>query len=170
VSAPIAETRPIQANRPKRAPAFWLLAALIGLATAPLAGLLGAALIWLYLIVQNLPTGIDSTKMTETGSILFSLGFIYALPLAPLSALCVPLAYRQASRNAHMGRWTFVVLGSLYGLFGPLLVGVLISLVAWEEGPVYLSAIYGGLGALLAPLCALAIWPILRKNDELAVP
>jgi hypothetical protein len=166
----MAEMSPVQSHPSKRAPAFWLLAALIGLATAPLAGLLGAGLIWLYVIVRNLPTGIDGEKMMETGSMLFSMGFIYALPLAPLSALCVPLAYRQATRGARRGRWTFVMLGSLYGLFVPLLVGALISLLAWQEGPVYISAIYAGLGAILAPICALAIWPILRKNDELAVP
>jgi hypothetical protein len=145
---------------------FWVLAALIGIATAPLAGLVGAALIVAFAVGQSALAGTGAWIKMENAWMLFTLGFVYALPLAPISALCVPLAYRSAANSAH-GRRQFMTFAAFAGLIAPMAAGGLVSVAARQLGPLTIGALYGLLGVILAPVCAWLIWPVLRKMDEL---
>jgi uncharacterized membrane protein YhaH (DUF805 family) len=149
-----------------RRPSFWLFAGLIGIATAPLAGVIGATMIVAYSIAASALAGKGAWIHMENAWMLFTLGFVYALPLAPVTAVCVPLAYRRASREGMRGRPTFMIFAAFVGLFAPMLIGGIISLAAWSLGPLTIGGIYGLLGVILAPLCALLIWPVLRRFDE----
>jgi hypothetical protein len=148
---------------------FWLLAALLGITVAPLAGLLGAALIVAYAVIGSGLSGTGAWIRTENAWMLFTMGFVYALPLAPVTAVCVPLVYGRAAQEGARGRPDFMVFAAFAGLFAPMLIGGVISLAAWNLGPLTIGGIYGLLGLVLAPLCAWLIWPILRRLDETAL-
>jgi MFS family permease len=145
---------------------FWLFAALICVATAPLAGVLGAGLIVVASVAGSALAGTGAWIKLENAWMLFSMGLVYALPLAPVTAVCVPLIYRRASRDGALGRLNFMVFAAFAGLFAPMLIGGIVSLAAWNLGPLTIGGIYGLLGLILAPLCAWLIWPVLRRVDE----
>jgi hypothetical protein len=153
----------------RRQPSFWLFAALIGVATAPLAGIIGAALVVAYSFAGSALAGRWSWTSMENAWMLFAMGFVYSLPLVPVTAVCVPLVYGRAAQEGARGRPDFMVFAAFAGLFAPMLIGGVISLAAWNLGPLTIGGIYGLLGLILAPLCAWLIWPILRRFDEAAL-
>jgi hypothetical protein len=155
---------PTPAIRPNAG--FWLAAALIGAATAPLAGVIGAAMVVVLSAAKSGLAGTGAWIKPDSTAMLFSLGFTFALPLAPVTAACVPLAYRSARMRGRGARTAFIALAAFLGLVMPMLIGAAVSLALWNEGAVTIGALYGILGLGIAPICALLIWPLLRRMDE----
>jgi hypothetical protein len=145
---------------------FWLMVALIGAATAPLAGVIGAAIVVVLSAAKSGLAGTGVWIKPDSAAMLFSLGFTFALPLAPVTAACVPLAYRSARRHGKGARTAFVAMAAFLGLVMPIVIGAIISLALWNEGAVTIGALYGLLGMGIAPVCALLIWPLIRRMDE----
>jgi hypothetical protein len=159
-----AAATPVRRNR-----RFWLLATLIGIGIAPLAGALGAALVTIYITVSSRLGGKVAWNVLDDAGIIFILGVVLALPLAPVTAASVPLIYGWAMGRGARKRLAFMALAAFVGVTAPILIAVIVSVALWKTDPLSVGGLYGLIGLFVAPLCAWLVWPILRRLDRAIV-
>jgi hypothetical protein len=170
----------------ERPPAFWLKAALLGLAAALAVALAAAVLLSLAAGVDQLQRrGLAIISLVSAGKgvtlAAVYMGF-FALFLIPFAMLLVPACYGLAARVAEgvrssgAGRVAFALLAMLGGTFGPWLVeqGLIRLPEALGRGSgmraLQLSELFIPFGLIGAPLAAWLLWPMLRRIDQPPAP
>ncbi len=165
-----------------RPAAFWLKAALLGLAAALAVALAAAVGLSLLAGLDQLQRrGVAVVSLVSAGK-GFTLAFVYmgffALFLIPFAMLLVPACYVLAARVADgvrsdsMGRSAFAFFAMLGATFGPLAVeqGLIRLQEALGRGSgvraLQLSEMFIPFGLIGAPLAAWLLWPVLARMDR----
>jgi hypothetical protein len=167
-----AEAPPISRSyRPLR---FWLILALVGAASAALAGLLGGVvmgLIGFLTVPVSAPTP-SLLELVKRSLAFLVVGLMLALPLIPITLVALPASYRWAISDSQPrpARHRFFQ-GALAGaIAGPVAFEALMHLsrlLGTGGSPSFsgLSLFYIMIGLLVAPIMAFLLWPLVKRLD-----
>jgi hypothetical protein len=158
----------------RRPGSFWWICAAIGSCLPVPIGFLFASLI---LTIGAGVAGVHKGGWTANAAEfarLFQIGTVFASPLFPLTATCLPFSYWFGldANGARQDRAAFILTAFGCGILGSAIYAALVNLalsafrVQIAAEPLVLGLYYIIFGGVIAPLLAWLIWPILTKIDR----